>query len=314
MVARRAGLGRGLSSLIPQGEVGTGDSYYQEVAISSISPNPFQPRRHFDEEALGYLAASISSIGVLQPVLVRSNGNGDYHLIAGERRWRAAKRAGLLVIPALIQDVDDLAALERAVVENLHRADLNPLEEASAYQQLIEDFSLTHEDVARRVGKSRVSITNALRLLQLPAAVQALIAGGQITSGHARALLGSRDRVLQEQLAELVVDSGLTVREIEDRVRETKSDGLELNGSSLPSEGVTAGRTPSDLVGRPMKPAGVLELEVLLAEGLQTRVSVDLRSKGRSEGALGGRVVIDFGDLDDLERIAMLIFNYQVEP
>jgi ParB family chromosome partitioning protein len=156
-----------------------------------------QPRRYFDEESLSHLAASISSLGLLQPILVRRFADQEYQIIAGERRWRAARRAGLDMIPALVQDADDLSSLEQAVVENLHREDLNPLEEAGAYRQLIDDFGLTHDQLAQRMGKSRTAITNSLRLFQLPQRIQEYLAEGSITAGHARAILGSSDRNFQ---------------------------------------------------------------------------------------------------------------------
>ena len=162
----------------------------REVPIASIKPNPLQPRTRFDEEAMSSLAASIREVGVLQPVLVRETGDGEYELIAGERRWRAARRAGLQTIPVLVQSVSDVHSLEQALVENLHREDLNALEEAAAYQQLVDEFGYTHEQVAARVGKSRTAVTNTLRLLQLPAGVQRSLADGAISAGHARALLG----------------------------------------------------------------------------------------------------------------------------
>ena len=174
-MARQSGLGKGLGSLIPSDMVSavSGDHpRLDEIPVGSISPNPNQPRVHFDEESLAELAASVREIGVLQPILVRPVGDGQYELIAGERRWRAARRAGLAVVPAIIRTTDDLGSVERALVENLHRQDLTPLEEASAYQQLVEDFSMTHEQVASRVGKSRSAVTNTLRLLTLPAAIQ----------------------------------------------------------------------------------------------------------------------------------------------
>lgn len=213
-MARRSGLGKGLSSLIPPGETEPGDSddvaILRDLPISDITPNPHQPRLHFDEESLAELTASIQQIGVLQPVLVRPVGDG-FELIAGERRWRAAGRAGLAMIPAVVRTTDDLASVEQALVENLHRQDLTALEEAAAYQQLIEDFELTHEALADRVGKSRSAISNTLRLLGLPPAVQHLLADGKLSAGHARALLGTPDRALQESLARQAADEGWTV-------------------------------------------------------------------------------------------------------
>ena len=168
MNQRRSGLGRGLGALIPTEASGDDDASLQEIPTTSIVPNRYQPREHFDEDTLASLTASVREIGVLQPILVRRSTDGTYELIAGERRWRAAKRAGLPMIPALVRDVPDVHALEQALVENLHRQDLNALEEAAAYQQLIEDFQLTQEEVAQRVGKSRSAVTNSLRLFQLP--------------------------------------------------------------------------------------------------------------------------------------------------
>ena len=183
-----------------------------------IHPNPQQPREHFDEESLAALAESIREVGVLQPVLVREQGDG-YELIAGERRWRAARRVGLQTIPAIVRHADDAAVLQQAIVENVQREELNPLEEAAAYQQLIEDFSLTHDDVATRVGKSRATVTNMLRLLQLPPAIQRYVKDGNLRMGHARALLGTPDRAFQEQLARRAVNDDLSVREVEEAIR-----------------------------------------------------------------------------------------------
>src|SRR3954464_13666657 len=199
-------------------------SELREIPLSQIRPNPHQPRTHFDEEALASLAASIAELGVLQPVLLRPVSDEEYELVAGEGRWRAAKRAGLQTIPALVRETPDVSALEQAVVENLHREDLNPLEEAAAYQQLIEDFSMTHDQLAPRVGKSRATVTNMLRLFQLPPAIQKLVAEGTLSAGHARALLGTPDRAFQESLARKAVQEGLSVRAVEEAVR-ARGDG-----------------------------------------------------------------------------------------
>jgi ParB family chromosome partitioning protein len=261
-----------------------------EIPISALEPNPHQPRVHFDEETLADLAASIAEIGVLQPVLVRRVGEGQYQLIAGERRWRAAKRAGLATVPAIVRLTDDLASMEQALVENLHRQDLTPLEEAAAYQQLIEDFGLTHEALAARVGKSRPSISNALRLLALPAAVQSLIADGRLSAGHAKALLGTPDRAYQEHLARRAVDEGWTVRAVEEAVRQRQ-------GTASPSaapDAVDPGPAPAPVTR--LRPPGLLELEELLSDHLSTRVSVSM-------GTSRGKVVVEFADLEDLERI-----------
>ena len=286
-MARRSGLGRGLGALIPpDAMLPVTASALREVPVTSIRPNPNQPRRHFDEESLVSLAASVKELGVLQPILVRAVETDQYELIAGERRWRAAKRAGLATIPVLVRTADDLSSLEQAVVENLHRQDLNPLEEAAAYQQLLEDFSMTHEQLATRVGKSRAAVTNTLRLFQLPPSIQKQVAEGQLSAGHARALLGTPDRAFQEQLARRAVAEGLSVRAVEEAVRLRAGDGEEPAGEQAPPPGPTP----------KARPPGLLELEHLLSEHLATRVRVE-------EGSGKGRVVIEFADVDDLERL-----------
>jgi ParB family chromosome partitioning protein len=282
-MARRSGLGKGLGALIPSEHTPAApdaNTGLREVPVVDIVANRFQPRTHFDEEALTSLTASVRELGVLQPVLVREAGDGTYELIAGERRWRAAKRAGLAMIPVVVRDASDTNSLEQALVENLHREDLNPLEEAAAYQQLLDDFSLTHEEVARRVGKSRAAVSNTLRLFQLPPGVQRLVHDGQLSAGHARALLGSPDRTFQEALARKAVSAGYSVRQVEDAVRRrTQSDEAQP--------------TPP---GSRLRAPGLLELEELLSDRLDTRVSVTM-------GAKRGKVVIDFASLEDLERI-----------
>jgi ParB family chromosome partitioning protein len=288
-VTRKGGLGKGLGALIPPGAAeGLGAGGYQELPISTIRPNRYQPREHFGEEQLSALADSIREVGVLQPVLVRPADDG-YELIAGERRWRAARRAGLQVIPALIRTTDDASALEHALVENVHRDDLNALEEAAAYQQLIEDFRLTHEQVAARVGRSRVAITNTLRLLQLPPAIQKMIQDDTLKGGHARALLGTPDRAFQEQLARRVVSEGLSVRAVEEAVR--------AHG------GEAAKRAPTAATGR-LRPPGLLELEELLGDYLETRVKITV-------GGKHGKIAIDFADLEDLERLYRVVTGDQ---
>jgi ParB family chromosome partitioning protein len=300
-MARRSGLGKGLGALIPTEVTGSQGSALREVPISSIRPNTLQPRTHFDEEAMSALAASIRELGMLQPVLVRPIGDGaEYELIAGERRWRAARRAGLHSIPVLVREVAaDVHSLEQALVENLHREDLGPLEEAAAYQQLIDDFGHTHEEVATRVGKSRATVTNTLRLLQLPAGAQRALSDGSISAGHARALLGTPDRALQEALARRIVAEGLTVRQVEDAIR---SGGLESESGLPQSEepspggrGSTDGNTKA-VAPRRLPEPGLLELEELLSTHLNTRVKVELRNRR-------GRVVVEFATLEDLERI-----------
>jgi ParB family chromosome partitioning protein len=298
-MARLGGLGKGLGALIPS-EVGTIDGDVPrlvDLPIDSISPNPHQPRVHFDEESLAELASSIHQIGVLQPVLVRPIGESAFELVAGERRLRAASRAGLVSIPAIVRTTDDLGSIERALVENLHRQDLTPLEEAAAYQQLIEDFDLTHEQVANRVGKSRSAVTNTLRLMSLPPGIQHLLADGRLTAGHARALLGTPDRTLQEQLARQAAAENWSVRMLEEIVREHGEPSSTV--TPLPIRvGDGAGLTPATRLRAP----GLLELEELLAEHLQTRVGVTMAAKR-------GRVVIEFADLEDLERIYHVITN-----
>ena len=283
---RRSGLGKGLGALIPQ-DVAAGTSPrpgVREVPISQIEPNPYQPRNHFDEESLAGLTASIRELGVLQPILVREIGPDRFALIAGERRWRASKRAGLQFMPIIVRDVSDELTLQHALVENLHRDDLNPLEEAAAYQQLIEDFNMTQEAVAHRVGKSRSAVANLLRLFQLPPQVQRLVADGQVSAGHAKVLLGTPDRAFQEALARRIVADGLTVRETEEAIRQRNGAG----GDDPTPEGGTPGSK--------LRAPGLLELEELLADQLDTRVKINM-------GPKRGRVVIEFADLEDLERI-----------
>jgi ParB family chromosome partitioning protein len=283
-VARPGGLGRGLGALIPPN---TADhpvqavSGYREIPIAAIRPNPYQPRDVFDEESIGALADSIREVGLLQPVLVRPAGDG-FELIAGERRWRAARRVGLQTIPALVRETDNDTALEQALVENVQREDLNPLEEAAAYQQLIEDFKLTHDQVAARVGKSRAAISNTLRLLQLPPSIQRAVREQQLSMGHARALLGTPDRKFQEALAKRAIKEDLSVRAVEDAVR-ARNDGAG-DGEKV--------QTP----GR-MRPPGLADLEELLADFLETRVKIRMGKGGK------GSMTVDFAGLDDLERI-----------
>lgn len=293
-MARRSGLGKGLGSLIPTTErLQDSDAILRELPISEIVANTYQPRSHFDEEALVSLSASIRSVGVLQPILVRELGEDSYELIAGERRWRAAKRAGLQTIPAIVRTAEDEGSLEQALVENLHREDLGALEEAAAYQQLIEEFKLTQDQVATRVGKSRSAVANTMRLLQLPTSIQRLLGEGQLSAGHARALLGSPDRAFQEKLAKAIVSEKLTVREVEDRVREHGGTPEPEAGGATPT-----GTKPPTLV----RPAPLLELEEMLSDHLDTRVAVSM-------GQRKGRIVIDFSTLEDLERVYRVIVD-----
>ena len=278
-MARRSGLGKGLDALIPTDD----DALVRELPTDTVVPNERQPRDRVDEEALAPLVASVEQLGVLQPILVRPAGvGGRYELIAGERRWRAARQAGLATVPALVRTADDLGSLEQALVENLHREDLTALEEAAAYQQLVDDFGMTQEQVAERVGRSRPAVANTLRLLQLPPEIQRLVADGALSAGHARALLGVEDRSFQVGLAERAAKEGLTVREVEQAVR-ARGDGAGGAGRSSRS-------------AAPDRPAGLMELEELLSEHLETRVSVTL-------GARKGKIVVEFADLEDLERI-----------
>jgi len=305
-MARRSGLGKGLSALIPSEATGDSTSLLRVVPISHIRPNVFQPRSHFDEESMASLAASIKEVGLLQPVLVRElSGEAEsYELIAGERRWRAARRAGLQTIPVLVQVADDAGSLEQALIENLHREDLNALEEAAAYQQLIDEFGLTHEQVATRMGRGRATITNTLRLLQLPAGAQRALSERTISAGHARALLGTPDRALQEKLVQRIIDEGLTVRAVEEIVR---GDVVDLHVVPPPAEEepapaatAEASSSTGDAARRPsvrkLPEPGVLELEELLSTYLNTRVKVDIQNRR-------GRLVVEFATLEDLERI-----------
>lgn len=290
-MARQSGLGRGLGSLIPTTErLQESDSQLRELPIGQIEPNTYQPRAFFDDEALAGLAASIEAVGVLQPILVREVSPQKFELIAGERRWRAAQRAGLESIPAIVRPTEDLVSLEQALVENLHREDLSVLEEAAGYQQLVEEFEQSHEDIARRMGKSRSAVANTIRLLQLSDGIQRLIADGRITAGHGRALLGSPDVAFQESLARAIVAQNLTVREVEERVRRHENPGTEPTG--------TAGGTTA----RPVRPAALLELEEQLSGLLDTRVQI-------STGAKRGRLTVEFANLEDLERIYRVILD-----
>lgn len=284
-MARRGGLGKGLGALIPAESATDVTSALQELPVSSIRPNPYQPRSHFDEETLASLAESIREVGVLQPILVRPVEDG-YELIAGERRWRAARRVGRQTIPALVRSTDDASALEHALVENIHRANLNALEEAGAYQQLIEDFSLTHEEVAARVGRGRATVSNMLRLLQLPPSIQRALQENKLEMGHARALLGTPDRAFQEQLARKAATEGMSVRAVEEAV---KHHGQGESSSAASARATNRLRAP-----------GLLELEELLGDYLSTRVNVNMGSKK-------GKVVIEFSTLEDLERIYRLM-------
>lgn len=303
-MARKPGLGKGLGALIPEGEQLVDKTVkpptegpLRKVPVASIRPNPFQPRKAFNDDSLQTLASSVRELGVLQPIIVRPvEGEIDqYEVIAGERRWRAAMLAELEFVPVLVQvDVNDRLSLEQAVVENLHRVDLHPLEEAAAYQQLVDEFDLTHEQVAQRVGKSRANVTNTLRLLQLGETAQSALATSQITAGHARSLLAISDSNAQSAMVARVIKNELSVRATEEAVKTFLEPKPPVDVETPTKPDIGAPRL------RPVPDASVAELEHLLEDYLDTRVHVDL--KGRN-----GRIIIDFADLDDLERIYIAI-------
>ena len=300
----KRGLGKGLGALIPTGPPASVSSpgqhapaaaagygahdlagslagaYLEELPVGSIVPNPRQPRQAFDEDTLAELAASIEAVGLLQPVVVRRAQDGRYELIMGERRWRACQVAGIDVIPAIVRHTSDDDLLRDALMENLHREQLNPLEEAAAYQQLLDDFSATHEELARRIGRSRPHISNTIRLLNLPPAVQKRVAAGVLSAGHARALLSVEDPVAQEQLAHRIVAEGLSVRAVEEIVA------------------VGAGPVKNQRAQGPKAPVapGLKDLADRLSDIFETRVKVEL-------GQRKGKIVVEFASLDDLERI-----------
>ena len=309
MAQQKRGLGKGLGALIPTGPMpGAGPStgpgpataaagpaepagtaghrgsvdgaYFQELPIEAVSPNPRQPREVFDEEALDELADSIKEVGLLQPVVVREAGRGQYELVMGERRWRASQRAELTHIPAIVRATGNDDMLRDALMENLHREQLNPLEEAAAYQQLLDDFGATHEELAKKVGRSRPHISNTLRLLQLSSAVQRRVAAGVLSAGHARALLSLDDPEAQDHLAHRIVAEGLSVRAVEEivtmgAVRPAKPRRAPVRQASAPALDRLAGR---------------------LSDAFDTRVKVEL-------GKRKGKIVVEFGSIEDLERI-----------
>jgi len=304
--APKRGLGRGLGSLIPTApteqpanvasqangathpaapELAPVDgAYFAELPIKQIVPNHVQPRQVFDEEAMAELVHSVREVGLLQPIVVRQTGEESYELIMGERRWRASQQAGLTTIPAIVRDTDDTDMLRDALLENLHRSQLNPLEEAAAYQQLLEDFSCTHEELATRIGRSRPQISNTLRLLKLSPAVQRRVAAGVLSAGHARALLAVDDADVQDRLAQRVVAEGISVRGLEEIVA--------VGDTSLPNG-------PRVRRAKPVAP-GLTELSERLSDRLETRVKIDL---GRSKG----KITVEFATLDDLRRIVDVI-------
>lgn len=306
MAQQKRGLGKGLGALIPTAPASTAvigpvdgamavpppaapaaseagaiaGAYFDELPIGAITPNPRQPRQVFDDDALAELAASIREVGLLQPVVVRQLMPGRYELIMGERRWRACQQAGLEHIPAIIRGTSDDDLLRDALMENLHREQLNPLEEAAAYQQLLDDFGATHEELARKVGRSRPHISNTLRLLQLPGTVQRRVAAGVLSAGHARALLALADAQAQDRLAHRIVAEGLSVRAVEEIV--AFDDGKpERQRRSAPKP--TASPALHDLAER-------------LSDAFETRVKVEL-------GQRKGKIVIEFASEEDLARI-----------
>jgi ParB family transcriptional regulator, chromosome partitioning protein len=274
---KRGGLGRGLGALLQ-----APTTSLRELLLDDIAPNHRQPRTEFDDEALDALAASIKAVGVLQPVVVRQRPDGGYELVVGERRWRAARRAGLDRIPAVVREAGEEDMLRDALIENLHREDLNPLEEAAAYRQLLDDVGMTHEELAERVGRSRAAITNALRLLGLAPTVQQRIASGSLTAAHGRSIAGLVDLVSQDRVAQRIVAQNLSVRQTEELVRSLVASGTGLS--------VRAARS------RVERPAAILEVEKRLSDMLDTRVTVEV-------GRRRGRITIEFAGLEDLERI-----------
>jgi ParB family chromosome partitioning protein len=279
--ARKSGLGRGLDALlaVPKDESGAGT-----IDIELIDPNPRQPRTHFDEDALESLAASIREVGVLQPIVVGpADSDGRHELVAGERRLRASRLAGLDQIPAVIRESDEATRLAEALIENVQREDLGPIEEAEAYHALMEDFDMTHEEVAQRVGKSRSAVTNSVRLLNLPKAIQTLLEGGSLSAGAGRALLGLDDTAYAVSIAERAATEQWSVRQVEDAVRERRDGG----DAAAPKQT----RPPKE------RPAQIIALEERLADTLGTSVVIDYSKRG------GGKMTIKFGSLDDLERI-----------
>ncbi len=278
MSPRKAGLGRGLEALIPVPEPTT-DIEYLQVGIDQIVANPDQPRSRFDEASLDELSASIKEVGVLQPVIVKAADDG-YVLIAGERRWRAARRAGLESIPAVVRGSVGESSLVEALVENVQRQDLTPLEEAHAYKQLLEDYGMTQEGVAERVGKARPTVANTLRLLQLPGPIQTLVDAGGLSAGHARALLALDDERYAVYLAEKASVEGWSVRQIESAVRERR----EMEDPPVRARVIR------------LRPGEIIELENRLGERLGAKVKIDYRNQK-------GKVEIRFGSLEDLERI-----------
>ena len=298
MSGRKGGLGRGLGALIPQSGSSNRGSDAEaltevsnelatlvrlvEVPIDSISSNPRQPRQVFDQEALAELTHSIQEVGLLQPPIVRQIGANRYELVMGERRWRACQGAGLKTIAVIIKETADDALLRDSLLENLHRSQLNPLEEGAAYDQLLKDFGCTHEELAARIGRSRPQISNTIRLLKLPASVQRKVAAGVLSAGHARAILGLTDVDVMERLANRIVSEGLSVRATEEIV----ALGIEEKKARKKN-------------ARPVSPR-LNEISERLSDRYETRVRVEL-------GKRKGKMTIEFASIDDLERILLLL-------
>lgn len=283
MAARKSGLGRGLDALLPADRP---DHGFGSVPLDAIRPNPNQPRRRFADDTLESLAASIKEVGVLQPVVVDRSEPDGYVLVVGERRWRAARLAGLAEIPAVIREsAEDSRGLVQALIENVQREDLRPLEEAAGYRQLLEDFGLTHEEVAKRIGKSRSTVSNMLRLLQLPAQVQGLLDRGEITNGHARALVGVEDAAYAVHIAERAAAEGWSVRQVETAVRARSGDAPARRSKTAD-----------------VRPAAIIELENRLADRLGARVTI-------APAKRGGKIVVRYRKVDDLERIYRTLFG-----
>jgi len=288
-VSRRSGLGRGLDALLPAHEPGArGGGSLDEVPLDAISPNPRQPRHSFDDDAIRALAESIRELGILQPLLVRALGEGRFELVAGERRLRASRLAGLESVPVMTVETDDRGSLMRALVENLHREDLNPIEEAEGYRQLIDEAELTQEELGARLGRSRVTITNSLRLLGLPSALQKLLVEGRISAAHGRALLGLQGNPFQLRLAQRVAAEAISVRETEDLVRR-----YQAMASSTNQRAGSGGRPPE-------RSPLATDAQHRLSDYLQTRVRVDV-------GKRKGRIVLDFVSLEELARLLRVI-------
>jgi len=292
-MSKRGGLGRGLSALIPgapeAGEAATTGGYLN-VPVNAIAPNPKQPRTHFDDDALTGLAVSIREVGILQPLVVRQTADGSYELIAGERRLRAAKAAGLASVPIVLRDSDDTDLLRDALIENIHREDLNPIEQAEAFKALLGDMGLKQEELADRVGVSRSHIANTIRLLGLPLDVQQLLTDDKITAGHARPLLSLGDKDAMSSLALRIAAEDLSVRQTEEAVR--RFVDAPTQKAEPKKESAASSAAASSLA----------EVEEILSEQLATRVSIQM-------GAKRGKVVIEFGSADDLERIVSEIIG-----